>query len=641
MTALLVVVVQVFACIGYGAALLRALSLHRVLPLDRASVIAFAIGSGILGWLLFPMGVGGWLGTLPLVVLMLAGCAGLATLPAFGPVSPPADRTSLSHIEIAIVAALFVAIVFDFIEGLTPPADADSLTYHFAIPKMFVANGVIDFVPVAVDGAVPLLVQLTYLPAFALGGERAMTLWVFVSGWFAVALVYGAARRLLDRPWSLTVALIFVTTPAVVYGAGSGQVEMRAALFAVGAALAIALANKVRGTHADLALIAVAGLCSGFCAAGKYFGLALVAAAGLIVLFDRRWFMRGTVFGGCALLAGFQWYAWNWIHTGDPFFPALFDLLGRPQVGIWTHESQVAFKSIFQYETGVPASLFWLVAYPLKATINGLPIFESGRTGFGPLLLLIGPFALAGLWLRRGSIRSSDASIYLAIAGLFYVLWFFSGISQRIRHLLPVLPLVLIACVAAAERWAVPHRAGPAVVLAAMLTVAIQLAGHALFTIGSARHLMSGQSREAYYAQTIPFYEPIAWINKHLDQNSKVITEFRWYNYLVDIPIFIAQPYKQAAVDLQTHNQDFIKFAQQIKNQGITHVVALAEPDLADPDPSTLSILSIRLTEIGCLRPIQDFRSLRMGSRTLRMPAANETPLVIYNVVRPLCPAMN
>ena len=67
------------------------------------------------------------------------------------------------------------------------------------------AAGRLEFVPRAIDGAVPLLIQMTYVPALGLGGEHALTLWTQVSGWGLGLLIYKACRRHLDAPWSLAV----------------------------------------------------------------------------------------------------------------------------------------------------------------------------------------------------------------------------------------------------------------------------------------------------------------------------------------------------------------------------------------------------------------------------------------------------
>ena len=96
-----------------------------------------------------------------------------------GPDLRPSERAD--GVFWALLAMLAFVLACDLCEGLAPPADADSLAYHFALPKQFLSAGHLQFVPRAVDGAVPLLPQMTYLVALGLGGERAMTLWTMVS----------------------------------------------------------------------------------------------------------------------------------------------------------------------------------------------------------------------------------------------------------------------------------------------------------------------------------------------------------------------------------------------------------------------------------------------------------------------------
>src|SRR3546814_20281685 len=83
----------------------------------------------------------------------------------------------------------------DLLEALSPPADADTSAYHFALPKYFVQLGGLEFVPRAVDGAIPMLIHMPYVPVLALGGELALTLWAGISGWAGILLVRSDARR--------------------------------------------------------------------------------------------------------------------------------------------------------------------------------------------------------------------------------------------------------------------------------------------------------------------------------------------------------------------------------------------------------------------------------------------------------------
>ncbi|NQU57171.1 MAG: hypothetical protein HQ513_08045 [Rhodospirillales bacterium] len=195
MTALLVLLLQSVACIGYGAAVLRIFKVDGALGWTERASWSFVLGIGVLGWLLFFVGVSGLLSTYPTLIVLVAGVPGILFL------GRPDGQSShaLSMIERLLLAVLLLALTLDSLEGVSPPADADSLAYHFATPKLFLEAGRIFFIPRAVDGAAPLLLQMTYTSALGLGGEKALTLWTMVSGWGAALLLYVLARNHMSR----------------------------------------------------------------------------------------------------------------------------------------------------------------------------------------------------------------------------------------------------------------------------------------------------------------------------------------------------------------------------------------------------------------------------------------------------------
>ena len=75
-----------------------------------------------------------------------------------------------------LAGVLALVLIFDLFEALAPPADADTMAYHFAIPKNFLRAGGIYFIPRVTDGAIPLLLHMTFIPPMALGGELAAKL---------------------------------------------------------------------------------------------------------------------------------------------------------------------------------------------------------------------------------------------------------------------------------------------------------------------------------------------------------------------------------------------------------------------------------------------------------------------------------
>ena len=144
-------------------------------------------------------------------------------------------------------------------------------------------NGNIEFVPIAVDGAIPLLTHMTYLFALGLGGEISLTMWTFTTQLFFALALYGIGRRWLSCKWSLTLVLVLLTTPAVIFGGGSGHMEVRVALYMLIGAMSAAEGVKNRSTG----LIVLAGLMAGFFMGSKYYGLFASTGIGVVILMQK------------------------------------------------------------------------------------------------------------------------------------------------------------------------------------------------------------------------------------------------------------------------------------------------------------------------------------------------------------------
>jgi hypothetical protein len=631
MTAVLVVGLQVLCCLGLGAAGLRALGILEDLTPGQAWVISFALGTGLLGWLVFFPGVAGYL-TAPLLTgLLVLGVAGVVPLlRRIGRPEAP-DRITWTLMAFALVAA-----GLDFAEALAPPGDADSMAYHFSLPKKFLSDGRIEFVPRIISGASPLLVQMTYVPVLALGGERAMMLWTLISGWAMGGLLYALCRDYLGQAWSLAVAVMFLTLPAVVYGAGSGQIEMRTAMFVMVATFATGRA--LEGERASYAILA--GLAVGFFVASKYLGLFLAPACGLIMLARKGWLRRGTIYSAAVLAAGFQWYAWNAAHTGDPFFPMLFEWLGSPDSGYWTAEHQAAFKQYFaSQELAVPRTLFWYFAYPFKAVFDGYPVFESSITGFGTYLVIVLPFALAGAWREKWLLLAWPLSGYLFQPLLYYTFWFFISSSQRLRHLLPVLPLLLLWASVAAHRYVNGRALVRPLVAGLIVVLGIQLGGQAFFSLKFLRHLASGESREAFLTRTVSGYAVVPVLNARLTDSDRLMLSDRQYLYYLEFPYLFANQHNQAQIDLLPGIRDTGAFMRQLRAQSVTHVLAFGDmaPTPRDEDPTIVWLVSAAWRD-GCLKPLVSVPVNIYKSRTMPTVGQYRILRTLFRVTQKSCP---
>ncbi|MBF0323910.1 MAG: hypothetical protein HQL42_02455 [Alphaproteobacteria bacterium] len=652
---ILAVLLQTAATFGLGAVVLRLLRLDRDLTALERLAWAWGAGFATFGWLLFFPALFGLTADWVFLALLAAGLPGLSLLrpgprlehraPHLADGAPaaieaaakgadaPARRgaaINLNHRASsgwtwAVAGLLAAAAGLDLAEALVPPADADSLAYHFARPREILELGRLLPVARAVDGATPMLAQMTYLPALALGGERGLTLWTGLSGWLALLPLFALARRWLTAGWALTLVALVATVPAWVYGAGSGQVEARIAPLVLLALFATIQAARGR----DLRWAALAGLLAGAYAGAKFFGLPFAALCGLAVLTGRRLAPAAAFALVAAAMAG-PWYLFHAATLGDPIFPLLHDILGQPGPPLWDDAHAATLKATYsRSETDVPANLAWLLGYPLVASILPMPVWEAGRTGLGGFGLLATPFAIAAAWRARATLWRSPLAPLALLAAVFYAVWFLSGTSQRIRHLLPLYPVIALLLLVAAERFTRATPARPALIAGIAVVLAVQLAGQALFSLTPLRALAGGYDRDRFYDQVLIHHAPVPWINTALKSGDRLVTGERQLLYLLPPNTYFAHETFQAQLNLLPDGASPERDLQGLARLNITHI-------LYSPDPATgLGRLAARLEADGCLRPLAAFSGKLFLSRTLGL-GASETPFAVA-AIEPRC----
>ena len=583
---------------------------------------ALVLGIGVMGWLGFWLALFGGLSPAMLGGTLAVMAGGLAFLrrDAVAPVA-------LAGVPVWLVVVLVVVLAMNLAVGLAPPIDADSLAYHFALPKQFLREGHLVFVPRAVDGAVPLLQQMTFMVALGLGAERAMTVWAALSNWPAALLLFAIARPHLGSAWSAAVAALFLTTPAVVYGMGGGLVEVRNAGFVLAAAYWAARAVESR----KLGAAVVAGLAAGFFVASKQPGLVFLGVLGLAVLWRGRSIGLAAAVGVAAIVAGGQWYGWSWWNTGDPVFPMLYGIVPYAPGVPWNAEQAKILHAFIAGELALPRTVWNLVLYPFLVTLAPVPLFESLRTGFGPFVLAVLPLAAVAAWGHRRRLPASRIFFYTVLCLGTYGVWFLFGPSQRVRHLVPVYPLLLVGTTVAMARCLEGKAALRTVAIAVTAFVlCVQVGGSALYSLKAVRYVASSETRDAYLERYVAGYEAVQWINRHLAPTDLVLVGNRDSFYYYDVPAFLAHPTYQMEVPVTANGTTRPDLWARAMAVGITHVVVSANNEL---DVQFKPFLTA-----GCLKEVHRFVVHRMDSRTLVTLHQATTQWVAYAVVRRQCP---
>ncbi|TAN78716.1 MAG: hypothetical protein EPN20_00805, partial [Magnetospirillum sp.] len=136
------------SCCGWGALVLRGVGVADGLEWRERAAWSFGLGMGVLGWFGFFAALAGRVEPMVFALICVAGLPGLWQLRRAEISAEP--FTAWTWALLALVAAVLAG---DLIEGLAPPTDADSLAYHFAIPRRILLDHRLDFVPRAVGGA--------------------------------------------------------------------------------------------------------------------------------------------------------------------------------------------------------------------------------------------------------------------------------------------------------------------------------------------------------------------------------------------------------------------------------------------------------------------------------------------------------
>jgi hypothetical protein len=530
-----------------------------VLPLYRASVAALAL----------------------LVGLALAGRAVARVRITAGDIARTAGWGALSLVVTGQILALVAA--------LAPPTAKDTLLYHYALPKAWIAAGRAIEIPYNIAGYYPLGVEMHAVWAMLLGAplgarvaEAAAGATLFLFAPLLVMTVYGWAReRGADRAWAATAALVIAWIPSAYEVAASAYVDLALAGYT---ALAVRAFGRwwVSGQPGQLAWVAagIGGALSIKLSAA--FLLLPLALLGLLHALgagsqDREAARPTTALTAAGVLGALAlgvtlaapWYVRNWIRTGSPLFPFYLEIWPAQAPG-WDLERSRLYETLFSLYGDVrgPLDYLWSPIRLAVAAQPDQPAFYDGVLGIVFVLAL--PLLAWALWRRH-----LDVELRLAVlisAGLF-VFWLFS--SQQLRYLLPAAAGLAVAIAVAGSRLdrGLSRPLCGLVVAGAALGLPVVLAW--FLALDPARVVLGGEPRDAFLARRLDYYPYYQVVNRDLPPTATVwLIDMRRDTYHLDRPAFsdfIFEDYTLTRYVRTATSVDEIR--ARVRADGITHLL--------------------------------------------------------------------
>lgn len=573
------VLITLLFCVG-AAGVGRVLLFRGNVALDPAAAwgVSGLLGLGAMGLTTLaigfvPGGLSSW-GIFVMGVLALFGFTVIVSEIERPVLRKPEGLEALAPLAI-VIAALFALV------SVLAPSDAmdwDTLAYHLAVPKLWIAAGKIGYVPYIHHSNFPFTVDLLYVWGLRWGGESGAK--AFQLGFLLIGalLVFGLARQRYGQRAGLWGAVAFVTVPVILWESGSAYIDVAHGLYAGGG---IVLAAWAASDAERRRLIVPAGLLLGFAAGTKYTGLQTIAALGLVLVLAglaRKQFADGfkqaAIAGGLAVLVASPWFVKNVVNTGNPVYPFFYERLGghdwdQRRADIYRNEQQtfgVGRNGDKRDPTAIGHAIFGLAYQP------GRFVNPRQDLGMGTPLGAVGLAMMAGLllWPLAGRIGRFEG-VLLGTVGVSLAMWFF--LSQQSRYIVPLaVPLAVLVGGATALRGFAQMAMGAVGLQAAYTLWLVQ----GQLVVPKVQVVLGKVDATEYRKASIPFFEASQAINQEV-KGGKVALYDEVFGFLLDVPYFWANPAHSTVIpyDGMKTADDYV---QEMKKLGFTHVYVSLSP---------------------------------------------------------------
>jgi len=626
----------VWACFGFGAAALRRLG-TRADSLAEEAPFAIALGMGALSYLMLGAGLLGWLkpwmGAALVVMVGAAGWRHLLRLPREIIASVRNGRSW--RWWAAPLAAFFLATLSLSVIGALAPAggrDYDGLVYHLTIPKAYLRDGRIHFLPWLSHSNFPFTLEMLYLLGLMLHGQAVAKLFHFGCGWLTALAIYAFCRRWYSPRAGWLGAAIFISVPVVAWELRCAYNELAFALLAF---LSIyALGRRREGERSEPISDSSQGNGGGWLwlsalMCGMALGTKMLAAAvllfGVVALVwasvrgpaRGRALTRAVVFALIALAVASPWYVKSYLWTGNPVYPFFYEVFdGR----YWSADrakdytaaqkdfgfpaaQRVLGPAVARRTLGPPVAPLQFALLPWNLTMNTRWYFDAPQLAFesnvkywlfGPLLLALVPaLAFTGPVGARGRLVLWFALVY---AGAWFVL------SQNARYLIPIVPGLSACAGASADRLMSRGRLSAGAAQAVLVIgLSAALMTHWWLSKPVARVALGLEPPDRYLTASLPIYRMCTYINNVTPSTAKVLVfgdEPRMF-YL-DRSFLLGD---HAEIFTQADRASPEAFLRKAQALGVTHLLLQGSfLQNAFAHKGTLETAIARLVESGRLR---------------------------------------
>lgn len=330
-----------------------------------------------------------------------------------------------------IFGLIFIQAIVNLVGALGPELGFDALWYHLTIPKIYLGQGRIFFIPGSLFyySAMPKLVEMLYLGSLSFFSSGILAKLIsFSFGIFSAVALYNLARRYLPQRESLLTVLIFYTTLIVGWQSITAYVDLGRTFFEI---LALDLFLKWWGSDQEKkeskTFLIESAIMLGLAVSTKLLAFSSLPIFLILIFFKSKKILPTIYYLLATVIVPLPWFVFSFIHTGNPVFPLFSGVLDQNH----------AFTSLNLFRLfGDSFMLFYRSADPIS------PIFLI----FFPVVLLGTVKGKLVSWIKVVAFYSFFALVF----------WYFIPRTGGSRFILPYLPafsLLLVAVISNEEKF--------------------------------------------------------------------------------------------------------------------------------------------------------------------------------------------
>jgi hypothetical protein len=507
------------------------------------------------------------------------------------------DNTTASFLFAILLAFFCMEVVLNLI----PPISRDALIHHLAVPKLWLKHGGIYEIPWANYAYYPMNIDLLYVLCLYFKKDIAPKFIHLAFGLGTGLIIYLYLKPKYSRNWGLLGAVIFITTPIVVWLSTTAYVDLGMTFFITASVMSFIRWRD--DDYKNIKWLLLSGLAMGIAVGSKYNALIAAFILNMILMLSVVWdkhkqtaaLWYGILFFVITAFTASPWYLKNYLQTGNPFYPlfgGFFKSLHYHPIVEATSRQTIEKSqqiSFFKMREVMYGESFWeTLLIPIRMFFQGKDnSYQYFQGALNPVLIIFSPF----IFLNK---RYGKDKFCFLIFTVFFIAMAFFLTAKQVRYILPVLPFLAVLAVMEIKNildylGEKPRlsslRLGAQIKSMARIFVLASVAVLLIFnfiylknrieTINPFPYVLGKETREDFLKHHLLHYDAVEYINRFLPDDAVVFTMFlgrRGYylnrNYKNE-PSFGMNTLRQMVNNSDNEN----RFKKYVRSMGVTHIL--------------------------------------------------------------------